>query len=229
MKRYIPIHTQGWIPQDPYIPRHLKIASNRHRQISKAKTVAGSTLLLIGLIALVISIAAVQQSRQIWSQSYVLNPDQKSDQSFTSGGHYTLDPFYNNHSFEGQIIVEGENVKFKVISEDQKGVTWEHNGKKVNCTVNSNDPQDIHQVISTTVDGSYKFNLPANGDYSYGYVLQNNGSQQARVTFQLNDTQTAIGMLIPGAIALLATALPGTVLIISGRKGKKQLASMPLK
>jgi hypothetical protein len=25
MKRYIPIHTQGWLPQDPYIPSHLRL------------------------------------------------------------------------------------------------------------------------------------------------------------------------------------------------------------
>ncbi len=227
MKRYIPILTQGWLPQDPYIPSHLKIVSNRHRRISKAKIVTGSTLLLIGLFALLVSIFAVQQSYGTFSDSYVLEPNQKSNEAWTSGGHFSLDPFYNNHSFEGQIIVEGKNVEFKVISREPTVITYDFNGKKTNSTVYSRD-SDTHEVLSTTVDGSYTFNLPANGDYSYEYVLQNTGSQQAKVNFQLKETQTAISRLIPGAIALLVTALPGTVLIISGRKGKKVTALMPL-
>ncbi len=221
MKLHIQIPTHGWLPQDPYIPSHLKIVTNKYSRKSKAKTVAGSTLLLIGLFALLVSIMAVQQTREIHSDSYVLAPNQKSGEVSTSGGHFSSDPFYNMHSFEGQIIVEGENVEFKVISEDQKVVTWWHNGKMVNCTVNSNDPKDIHQVISTTVDDTYTFNLPANGDYSYEYIVQNTGSQQATVNFQLKETQTTISRLIPGAIALLFTALPGTILIVSGRKNRK--------
>jgi hypothetical protein len=226
MKRYIPIHTQGWLPQDPYIPSHLKIVSNRHRRIGKAKIVTGSTLLLIGLIALLVSVMAVQQIREIHSDSYVLAPNQKSDEVSTSGGYFSLDP-YNNHRFEGQIIVDGKNVEFKVISREPTVKTYDVNGKKINGTVYSRDSA-THEVLSTTVDGTYTFNLPANGDYSYEYVLQNNGSQQSRVTFQLNEIQTAIGMLIPGAIALLVTALPGTALIISGRKSKKATLMMPL-
>ena len=209
MKCRIHITTQGWLPQDPYIPSHLKIVSNRHRRIGKAKIVTGSTLWLIGLVALLLSILAVQQSCGILNYSYVLEPDQKSDQAFTSGGHYTSDPFYNMHSFEGQIIVEGENVEFKVLSREGNSAVYL-----------SNDPKDTQEVISTTVDGTYTFNLPANVDYSYDYVIQNTGSQQATVNFQLKETQIAISMLIPGAIALLVTALLGTVLIISGRKGK---------
>ncbi len=227
MKRYIPILTQGWLPQDPYIPSHLKIVSNRHRRIGKAKTVAGSTLLLIGLFALLVSIMAVQQSRGTFSDSYVLAPNQKSSEVGTSGGHYSSDPFYNMHSFEGQIIVEGENVEFKVVSREPTVITNDVNGRKTNCTVYMRDSA-THEVLSTTIDGTYAFNLPANGDYSYEYIVQNTGSQQATVNFQLKETQTAISRLIPGAIALLVAALPGTVLIISGRKGKKVTALMPL-
>ncbi len=228
MKLHIHITTQGWLPQDPYIPSHLKIASKRHRLIGKAKTVAGSTLLLIGLIALLVSIMAVQQTREIHSDSYVLVPNQKSGEVGTSGGHFSLDPFYNMHSFEGQIIVEGKNVEFKVISREPTVITYDVNGRKTNCTVYMRDSA-THEVLSTTVNGTYKFNLPANGDYSYEYVVQNTGSQQVKVNFQLNETQTAISMMIPGAIALLATALPGTVLIISGRKGKKATGLIQLK
>ncbi len=228
MKIRIPITTQGWLPQDPYIPSHLKIVSNKHRWIGKAKTVAGSTLLLIGLIALLVSIMAVQQSRGHFSDSYVLAPNQKSSEVSTSGGHHSFDPFYNMHSFEGKVIVEGENVEFKVVSREPTVMAFDVNGKKVNCTVYSRDSA-THEVLSQTVDGTYKFNLPANGDYSYDYVLQNTGSQQVRVTFQLNETQIAVSRLIPGAIALLVTALPGTILIVSGRRNKKAIAQTPFK
>jgi hypothetical protein len=226
MKLHIHITTQGWLPQDPYIPSHLKIGSNRHRRISKAKIVTGSTLLLIGLIALLVSIMAAQQIGEIYSDSYVLTPNQKSGEVSTSGGTFPINPYYN-HCFEGKIIVEGKNVEFKIISKEPTVITHDVNGRKVNYTVYMRD-SPTHEVLSTTVDGTYKFNLPANGDYAYEYVLQNTGSQQAKVTFQLNEIQTAIGMLIPGAIALLVTALPGTVLIISGRKGKKAPMMTPL-
>lgn len=228
MKRYIPIITQGWLPQDPYIPSHLKIVSNRHRRIGKAKTVAGSTLLLIGLIALLVSIMAVQQSRGHFSDSYVLAPNQKSSEVSTSGGHHSSDPFYNMHSFGGQIIVEGENVEFKVVSREPTVITCDVNGRKINCTVYMRDSV-THDVLSATIDGTYKFNLPANGDYSYEYVIQNKGSQQARVSFQLQETQITISRLIFGAIALLVTALPGTILIVNGRKSRKATFQMPLK
>jgi hypothetical protein len=227
MKCRIHITTQGWLPQDPYIPSHLKIVSNRHRRIGKAKIATGSTLLLIGVIALLLSVMAMQQTHEIHSDSYVLESNQKSGEVGTSGGHFSLDPFYNMHSFEGQIIVEGKNVELKVISREPTVITDDVNGKKTNCTVYMRDSA-THEVLSTTVDGTYKFNLPANGDYSYDYVIQNNGGQSAKVNFQLKETQIAISMLIPGAIALVVTALPGTVLIVKGLKGKKAAMMMPL-
>jgi hypothetical protein len=226
MKVYIKIFTQGWLPQDITIPNHLKIASNRQRRIRKAKIVTGSTLLLIGLIALLVSITAVQQISEIYNDSYVLTPNQKSGEVSTGGGTFPISPCHN-HCFEGQIIVEGKNVEFKVISREPTVITQEINGKMVNSTVYSRDSA-THEVLSTTVDSTYRFNLPANGDYAYEYALQNTGSQQAKVTFQLNEIQTAIGILIPGAITLLVTALPGTVLIVSGRKGKKAAMMTPL-
>lgn len=221
------ITTQGWLPRHPYIPSHLKLASNRHRWISKAKIVTGSPLVLIGLIALLVSIMAAQQIYEIYSDSCVfLESNQKSVGVSTSGGGLFSHPYYNR-CFEGQIIVEGKNVEFRVINREPTVITRVVNGIKVNSTVFSRD-SPTHDVLSITVDGTYRFNLPANGDY-YECALQNTGSQQAKVTFQLNEIQTDIGKLIPGAIALLVTALPGTALIISGRKGKKQLASTPLK
>ncbi len=221
MKRYLPILTQGWLPQDPYIPSHLKIVSNRHRRIGKAKTIAGSTLLLIGLIALVASVMAIQQTREIHSDSYVLEPNQKSGEVSTGGGHHSVTVV---HSFEGKIIVEGKNVEFKVVSREPTVMTFDFNGKKRNQTVYLRD-SETHEVLSQTVDGTYAFNLPANGDYHYEYIVQNTGSQQARINFQLNETQITIGMLMLGAIVLLVTALPGTLLIVSGRRSRKATSS----
>jgi len=211
------ITTQGWLPRDPYIPSHLKLASNRHRWISKAKIVTGSTLVLIGLIALLVSIMAAQQIREIHNDSCVLEPNQRSVEVSTGGGYY---PYYNIHSIEGQIIVEGKNVELNIISREPIVKTYDADGKKGYNIVYMRD-SPTHEVISATVDGTYKFNLPANGEYNYECALQNKGSQQAKVTFQLNEIQTDIGKLIPGAIALLVTALPGTVLIVKGLKGKK--------
>jgi hypothetical protein len=169
---------------------------------------------------------AIQQTHEIHSDSYVLEPDQKSSEVGTSGGHFSYDPFYNMHSFEGQIIVEGENVEFKVISREPTVITCDINGKKVNQTVYFWDSV-THEVLSTTVDGTYAFNLPANGEYSYDYVVQNTGNQRASVNFQLNETQIAVSRLIPGAIALLVTAIPGALLIVSGRRSRKATFKMP--
>jgi hypothetical protein len=222
MKLRFPITTQGWLPQDPIIPSHVKIVSNRHRQIGKAKIVTGSTLLLIGLIALLVSIMAVQQTqliREIHNDSCVLEPNQRSVEASTGGGYY---PNYNIHSIEGQIIVEGRNVELNIVSRDPIVKTIDVDGKKGYSIVYMRD-SPTHEVLSATVDGTYKFNLPANGEYNYECALQNNGSQQAKVTFQLNETQTDtdIGKLIPGVIVLLVTVLPGTVLIVSGRRSRK--------
>ncbi len=223
MKLHMHITTQGWLPQDPIIPSHLEIVSSRHRRISKAKIVTGSTLLLIGLIALLVSIMAAQQIREIHSESCVLESNQKSIVG-SSGGVSFSHPYYNR-CFEGQIIVEGKNVELKVVSREPIVKTYDVNGTKGYSTVYMRDTP-THEVPSTFVDGAYKFNLPANGDYyDYECALQNTGSQQAKVTFQINEIQTDIGMLIPGAIVLLVTALIGTLLIVSGRKGKKAATS----
>ncbi len=219
MKLHMHIRTQGWLPQDPYIPSHVKIVSSRHRWIGKAKIVTGSTLLLIGLIALLVSIMAVQQIREIHSESCVLESNEKSLVG-SSGGVSFSHPYYNR-CFEGRIIVEGKNVELKVVSREPVVKTYDVDGTKGYSTVYSLD-SPTQEILGTFVDGAYKFNLPANGDYyDYECNLQNNDSQQAKVTFQVNEIQTDIGKLIPGAIALLVTAIPGTVLIISGRKGKK--------
>ncbi|XHH07596.1 MAG: hypothetical protein ACFCUE_08400 [Candidatus Bathyarchaeia archaeon] len=226
MKRLSQITTQGWLPQDPYVPSHLKIISSRHRWIGKAKIVTGSTLLLIGLIALLVSIMAVQQTqqiREIHNDSCVLEPNQRSVEASTGGGYY---PYYNIHSIEGQIIVEGKNVELNIISREPIVNTYDVNGTKGYSIVYMRD-SPTHEVLSATVDGTYKFNLPANGEYNYECALQNAGSQQAKVTFQLNEIQTDIGKLTPGAITLLVTALPGTILIISGRKSRKATFEMP--
>lgn len=224
MKLHFPITTQGWLPQDPIIPGHLKLVSSRHRWIGKAKIVTGSTLLLIGLIALLVSIMAVQQIREIHSESCVLESNQKS--LVGSSGGVPLSHPYNNRFFEGQIIVEGKNVELKVVSGEPIVKTIDVDGKKGYSDVIMRD-SPTQEILCTFVDGKYKFNLPVNDlpsnetYYYYECALQNNGSQQAKVTFQINEIQTDMGKLIPGAIALVVTTLAGTVLIISGRKGKK--------
>jgi hypothetical protein len=231
MKLRIPITTQGWLPQDPIIPSHLKIVSSRHRRIGKVKIVTGSTLLLIGLIALLVSIMAAQQIREIHNESCILESNQKSIVS--SSGSVAFSNPNNNRFFEGQIIVEGKNVELKVISREPIVKTYDDiDGKKGYSTAYSLD-SPTQEIPSTFIGGTYKFKLPANDlpsneTYYYECALQNNGSQQAKVTFQINEIQTDIGKLIPGAVALLVTATVGTLLIVSGRKGKKASVAIPL-
>ncbi|MFA5572498.1 MAG: hypothetical protein WC046_06095 [Candidatus Bathyarchaeia archaeon] len=105
---------------------------------------------------------------------------------------------------EGKIIVNGGPVEFTV-----------------------QDPKDRHQIINMTINSSYSFSVPATEDYKF--VFHNVGSQQARVTLKYETNVTCMVPLIIGSVALLVTTLPGTVLIVKGLKGKKQLASIPLK
>jgi hypothetical protein len=220
MKCRIPITTQGWLPQDPYIPSHLKIASNRNRRISKAKIVTGSTLLLIGLIAFSMALMAMQYTSEICDKSLVINANERNSPMYI-GGTYGTDSSYDKPpTQEGKITVNGGPVEFTVISTEQITKTFYNNGNLVNCTVGSPDPNDRHQVINTTIEGTYTFSIPANGDYEY--IFQNSGSQQATVDFNLKTTWTFMILPIIGLGILLVTALPGTALIVSGRKGKKQ-------
>ncbi len=177
MKRYIPIHTQGWLPQDPYIPSHLKIASNRHRRISKAKIVTGSTLLLIGLIAISMALMAMQRTSEIFDNSLVIDANERNSPIYVGGTYGTESSYDKPPTHEGKIIVNGGTVEFTVISTEQITKTFYNNGKMVNCTVGSNDPKDSHQIINTTIEGTYTFSIPANGDYEF--VIQNSGDQPA--------------------------------------------------
>jgi hypothetical protein len=203
MKRYIPIHTQGWLPQDPYIPSHLKITTNTHWQISKAKIIAGSTLLLIGLIAFAMFLGATEQTFGTTDYTYDLNPGVKDSPFLVSGTYHIANSYDKQPTHDGKIIVNGGTVEFTV-----------------------QDSKDSHQIISTTIDDTYTFNIPATGDYEF--VFHNVGSQQARVTFEYKTTATYVIPLIIGSVALLVTALPGTVLIVKGLKGKKAAMMMPL-
>ena len=227
MTHRIQIPTRGYLPQDPYIPSHLKIASSRHRQISKAKTVAGSTLLLIGLIAFATCLASVQKTNDIYNNSLSLNSNQKNETLGVSIDYNISNSYDKQPTIEGRIVVvRGENVEFTVISTERINKTYTFLGKTVNCTVASQDPKDIRQVISTTVNGAYSFSLPANGDYEV--IIQNSGSQLATVNFELKIIATYTAILIIGMAILLAAALPGTVLIVKGLKGKKVTVPMPL-
>jgi hypothetical protein len=198
MKCRIHITTQGWLPQDPYIPSHLKISSNKHRQISKAKIVAGSTLLLIGLIAFSMFLLATEQTSGTTDYTYTVNPGVKDSPFSVSGIHQTANSYDMQPTHDGKIIVNGGTVEFTV-----------------------QDPKDSHQIISTTIDDTYSFSIPATGDYEF--VFHNIGSQKASVTFEYKTTATYLIPLIIGSVALLVTALPGTVLIVKGLKAKDNL------
>ena len=193
MKLHIHIKTQGWLPQDPYIPSHLKIASNKHRQISKAKIIAGSTLLLIGLIAFTTFFAAMETIPLLtWDETRVLNPGEQNVPFRGSGIHIAnYDKYDKQPTHDGKIIVNGGTVELTV-----------------------QDSKDSRQIISTTIDDTYSFSIPASEDYVL--FIQNVGSQKASVNLQLKTM--AIYVMVPlmiGSVALLVTALPGTVLIIS--------------
>lgn len=202
MKCRIHITTQGWLPQDPYIPSHLKIPSNRNRQISKAKIVAGSTLLLIGLIAFTASFAVMTTHNLLtWDETRVLNPGEQNRALWP--GIYNTANYDKQPTHEGKITVNGGTVEFTV-----------------------QDSKDSRQIISTTIDDTYSFSIPASGDYDF--VVQNVGRQKASVNLELETTATyVVTPLMIGLVALLVTALPGTALIISARKGKKS-TMMPL-
>ena len=203
MKCHIHITTQGWLPQDPYIPSHLKIASNKHRQIIKAKIIAGSTLLIIGLIAFSMFLLATEQTFGATDYTYTLNPGVKDSPFFVSSAYNTANSYDWQPTHEGKIIVNGGAVEFTV-----------------------QDPKDSHQIISATIDGSYSFSIPATEDYKF--VFHNVGSQQARVALEYETNATYMVPLMIGSVALLVTALPGTVLIVKGLKGKKAPMMMPL-
>jgi hypothetical protein len=196
MKCRIHIATQGWLPQDPYIPSHLKTASNKHRQISKVKIVAGSTLLLIGLLAFTASFALMTTHTLLtWDETRVLNPGEQNRALWPS--IYNTANCDKQPTHDGKIIVNGGTVEFTV-----------------------QDSKDSRQIISTTIDDTYSFSIPANEDYNF--VIQNVGSQKASVNLELETMAPFVVVpLMIGSVALLVTALPGTVLIISGRKGKK--------
>lgn len=226
MKHHIQIPTRGWLPQDPYIPSHLKINLNRPRQRSKVKTAVGSALLLFGLVAIVISLATVQKTNEIFNDSFSLNSDQKDTPFEASYNSHVSSPYITQPVLQGRILVNGENVGFTVTSQEQQTRSIVANGKTLEYTVVSQDPEDSHQVMSTTVDDAYSFNLPTNVPYKF--TFENPSSQQATVEFHLKATWTDTSILIPGSIALLSTALPGAALIMTGLRGKKVPAQMPL-
>ncbi len=146
---------------------------------------------------------------------------------YIGGGYGTESSYDKPPTQEGKITVNGGPVEFTIISTEQITKTFFNNGRLVNCTVNSPDPNDRHQIINTTIEGTYTFRIPANGDYEY--IFQNSGSQQATVDFNLTVTWTFMIPLIIGLGILLVTALPGTILIVSGRRNKKAIAQTPFK
>jgi hypothetical protein len=222
MKCRIHLTTQGWLPQDPYIPSRLKIVSNRHNRTSKAKIVAGSTLLLISLIAISMALMSMQQTNEIFDKNLVINANERNSPMFVCGTYRTHSPCAKPPTHEGTFVVNHGTVEFTVISTAQITKTYYHNGKNVTYTVGSNDPNDTHQVINATIKDTYNFSVPANGDYEF--IIQNSGDQPVTVNFKLKTT--CIYLMAPIVVLgiLLGSALPGAVLITSGCKVKKQLS-----
>jgi hypothetical protein len=226
MKFHIHITTQGWLPQDPYIPSNLKVVSNKHRWVSKAQIVTGSTLLFIGLIAFMVLLASVPQNRSLTSYYYSLesnHEDRPFSVSYDTHGSGSL----TQPLLECEVVAKGdENVEFTVNRLEQKTVTSVINGKTVTRNVVARDPEVTNQVICTTVNGTYSFNLPVNVPYEF--IFQNTNDQPVKVGFDVNLTWKNMGNLMLGLIVLLVTAIPGTLLIVRGHKSKSKKATFQI-
>jgi hypothetical protein len=217
MKAHVVYPFRGWLPQEPYIPSHLRINSLKSRHKSKLKTTVGLALLLFGVGAILLSFATIQKTDEIFNSSFSLNSNQQDTPFFVSYNSNTQNPYATQPILKGEVTVNGENVAFTV--QETKTVVFNEvfNGKAVKYSAASQDPKDTYQVISTTVGDEYSFNLPINTYYQF--TFENPSSQYASVNFSLKATWTDTTILIPGLIVLLAAAFPGTVLIVIGARG----------
>jgi hypothetical protein len=218
MKVHVVYPFRGWLPQEPYIPSHLRINSLKSRHKSKLKTTVGLALLLFGVGALLFSFATIQKTDEIVNSSFSLNSNQKDTPFFVSYNSNTQNPYASQPILAGEVTINGENVAFTV--QETKTVVCNEvfNGKTVKYSAVSQDPKDTCQVISTSVDDAYSFNLPINTYYQFEF--ENPNSQPASIVFTLKATWTDTCMLIPGLITMLFSALPGTTLIVIGLRGK---------
>ena len=219
MKPHTRIPARGWLPQEPYIPSHLKINPIKTRQRSKVKATLGLVLLLFGVVALVLSLSSVQKTNEIFNDSFSLSPNQTSSPYSVSYNSHSQSPFITQPVLYGEVSTQEENVEFIVVNQEQQTMTFIHDGKEVECTVVNQDPQARHQIIQTAVNQEYSFNLPINTPYEF--TLQNPSSNQpVFIEFALRATWTNTAVLIPGLIALTATCIPGTTLLALGLRGK---------
>jgi hypothetical protein len=217
MKSHTRVPARGWLPQEPYIPSHLKI-NFRTRQRSKVKATLGLVLLLFGVVALVLSVASVQKTNEIFNDSFSLSPNQTSSPYSVSYNSHSQSPFITQPVLCGEVSIRGENVEFTVVNQEQQSMTLIHDGKEVECKVANQGPQASHQVIQTAVNQEYSFNLPINTPYKFAF--QNpSGSESVFIEFALRATWTDTVVLIPGLIVLAATGIPGTTLLAVGLRG----------
>jgi hypothetical protein len=191
-----------------------------NKRTSKAKIVAGSTLLLIGLLAISMALMTMQRTNEIFDKFLVINANERNSPMHVGGTYNTYSLCIKPPTNEGTFAVDGGTVEFTVISTEQITKTYYLNGKNVTCTVASNDPNDSHQIINATIDDTYNFSVPATGDYEF--IIQNSGDQPVTVNFKLKTTCTYLMVPLIGLGILLCSALPGTVLIIIGCNCKKQ-------
>lgn len=218
MKPHTRVPARGWLPQEPYIPRHLKINPTR-RQRSKAKATLGLVLLFFGVVAMVLSVASVQKADEIFHDSFCLSLNQTSSPYSVSYNSHSQSPFITQPVLCGEVSIRGENVEFTVVNQEQKTMTLIHDGKEVECKVANQDPQASHKIIQTAVNQKYSFNLPINTFYKF--TFQNpSSSQPVFIEFAVRATWTDMVILIPGLIVLTATCIPGTTLLALGLRGK---------
>jgi hypothetical protein len=213
MKQHTPNPIRGWLPQEPYIPSYLQTTNLvKTRRRSTVKMTVGLVLLLVGLGVIAASFASVSRTQAIFDDSFVLAPSQTASPYSAASYSGNGNPWATTPVFSGKIFIQDQNIEFTTISTDEQ--------------------REKNVVINTSVNQEYEFNIPINHEYSF--TLRNPSSNhQSTVRFTLKQTWTDLSLLIPGSIALLATAIPGTTLLLIGLHGKnkpeKKAATMDLK
>jgi len=171
--------------------------------MGKAKTIAGSTLLLIGLIVFTSFLVSMRTHTLLtWDETFFLNPSEQNRPFRMSAVCRNWQSYDKQPTLDGEIMVDGGTVELTV-----------------------QDSKDSREIISTTIDHTYAFSIPANEGYEF--IIQNVGSQKASVNLEFETMALYIVRpLMDGLVVLLVTALSGTLLIVSGRKSRKSTFEM---
>ncbi len=198
--RYLPIHIEGWLPQEPNLPSYMqKSNQDQVRRISIKKTATGITLLIIGIA--IFSALAMPKSDPTFDNTFVLSPTDTTENfgvGYHCGGGAT-------RIFIGEVYVQGSNVDFKA---------------------NGTSEQNERLLVDRQIAGEYDFQVPANGDYSFKFEYPNNG-QQSTVTFSLKAVWTEPVLVAIAFAVLLVSAPAGTVLVVLGLRGKVSRRAYP--